>query len=185
MKNFTIFISFLVLTIGGTTAQELEAIQSPILGSVKISKAEVVSDNPERLNLSFTYSVNNGKNYLIQGTALDQNKKPLEDIFVEPQELAGGSGLVDLSFRFKKVSQKKYTNPVLNSAYISIKMVEKKGEGNLMDLLSPNNKSSKLEEALAIKYEYKLKKEWRVGCTSGMVITAKLKPIGKAILIKK
>lgn len=184
MKSIIFFIVSLSVFIGDITGQELPLVKSPVLSSVKIEKAEVVSDNPERLNLSFTYTVNNGKNYLIQGMAMDKNKQPIKDLFAEPQELTAGSGLVDLSFKFKKISKTKYTKPILTSFFIYIKIIEKKEGGGLLDLISGNNKTSKLDDALAINYEYKFQKDWRVGCTSGMVITTKLKAIGKAVLIK-
>ena len=190
MKHTTHILSLLIgiFSLYTLKAQELQPLKKDYRSSISITKAEVVSETSERLNLSFECNAQSGKSYQISAIALDKNRKPVKEVQAEAQDLAEGTSIVDLSFRFQQLNDKNYQAPKMETQYIQVMINEKRKVNEILDkynLADGKNKGLEdLNNALSVKYLYTFQKEWRVGGNDNMVIEVTLNPIGKAQLIK-
>lgn len=189
MQSIAQILILLILPLAGLQAQTLNPIDPPIFPPVKLTEGEVILDERERLNVKFESSINNSKTYTVRGIALDRRKQAIEDITAEAVEISGG-GIIDLSFRFKKVSDKNYTRPELQTYFLQVVISEKQKGGGLGDLFG-NDGNNKIDDLFSIKYTYEYDKEWRVSNSNSsnsneptMVIKVQLKPMGKATTIR-
>lgn len=190
MKSIGLLAILHCFLLSYASAQELQPLKKDFRPSVSITKAEVLSQSAERLNMSFDCQVKAGKKYSISGIALDRNKQPIAEVQATAQELAEGESLADLTFSFKQLNGKTYRNPQIETHYIQIYLNEKSRASELMESLNKNSdkgnaSSSSLANALAIKYLYAFKKTWRVGGNKSMRVKVNLSPIGKARLLPR
>lgn len=128
----------------------------------KINMACIDYSSESKVEISVEYSGFKDKNYIIIGTILDSQKKPIAEIGKVIGELAYGSNSTSLEFNVKKLNSN-YANPLLNSAFLEIIIAE-----------------SERLILLGIKAIYKLERTWEIPGVkqdnSNIVIPVKLLP---------
>ncbi len=160
-----------------------EVILKPVEGlgglfsDIKITKVRMLSETEEALNVEVSYEIDNDTKYVLQGAILNSRKSRIKEIESSKEEVKNKKGVLDLSFNFKSnLSRSKYNQPYLDSRYVRITFTEA-GDDFFDDL--PGDIGSALGES----FDFEYKKKWRVG--GGMVIDVPIKPIGKAMSIRR
>ncbi len=172
-------ISLVMMAQQGKTLTSADAV-ADILGDKNNTVTKVTiqteTDKSVVFQVEFKGFKDKDKSYKITATMLNAKKIKIGEFEVAEADLDPRAGLVDIELVFKQNMTKQYTTAMLETAYIQLAILDKKGVGSTFGI-----------ESLGIDsktFVFNYKKKWKLKGAAGAEVTVKLTPYKSAATIK-
>lgn len=190
MKTFKVNICLLslLLIVNNLSSQSDELIPvkdctpfslNSILGGEanKTEKVRIISENEGFVTIDVAFLGYKTKDYIIAGKILNAQNKPIPEFAEVKKDLPKSGNNIDLRLQFKKKTNS-YSSPSIESAFISITIMEK---GFMTDIKGLDVS----DLGLGDKCIYPFKRQWTVGASENTIVKVSMSPVGRAGSIKQ